>query len=157
RRRRWDGSPAYAGGWLRVESDGVGGSIRAKPDREVLPLNEDWRARIRNSGAEFLHLQFTDVPGALKSVTIPAVRLDDALAGGVWFDGSSVEGLARTTESDLYLRPDPATFALIPWEPIPAGRLLCDLYLPDGALFVADPRQALKSVLAAADALGFQY
>jgi glutamine synthetase len=120
-------------------------------------MSEDLRARIRDSGVDFLHLQFTDVPGALKSVTIPAGRLDDALTGGVWFDGSAVEGLARTTESDLYLRPDPATFAVVPWEPIRTGRLLCDLHLPDGTAFVADPRYALKAVLAATDELGFQY
>ena len=69
------------------------------------------RARV-----EMVHLQFLDVPGAIKNMTIP-VRLGRAFEDGVWFDGSSIEGLARVAETDLYLRPDPSTFAILPWEP----------------------------------------
>jgi glutamine synthetase len=102
-------------------------------------------------------LQFTDVPGAIKSLTIPATRLERVLENGAWFDGSSVEGLARTAESDLFLRPEPASFAVVPWEATPTARLICDVHLPGGAPFEADPRQALKTVLAEAHEMGFEY
>jgi glutamine synthetase len=113
--------------------------------------------RARAAGIEVVHLQFTDVPGAIKSLTIPASRLERTLEKGAWFDGSSVEGLARTAESDLFLQPDLDSFAIVPWESTPTARLLCDVHLPGGAPFAADPRQALKAVLAEARELGFEY
>jgi glutamine synthetase len=113
--------------------------------------------RAQDAGIEVIHLQFTDVPGAIKSLTIPASRLQRTLEHGAWFDGSSVEGLARTAESDLFLRPDVETFAIVPWETTPTARLICDVHLPSGAPFAADPRHALKSVLAEAVELGFDY
>jgi glutamine synthetase len=113
--------------------------------------------RARAAGIEVVHLQFTDVPGTIKSLTIPMSRLERTLAYGAWFDGSSVEGLARTAESDLFLQPDVDSFAIVPWEPTPTARLLCDVHLPGGAPFAADPRQALKAALAEARELGFEY
>jgi glutamine synthetase len=113
--------------------------------------------RARAAGIEVVHLQFTDVPGSIKSLTIPASRLERTLQSGAWFDGSSVEGLARIAESDLYLQPDPKTFAILPWESTPTARLICDVCLPGGAAFPADPRQALKNVLVEATELGFDY
>jgi glutamine synthetase len=117
----------------------------------------DLLERVRQTGVEVIHLQFTDVPGSIKSMTIPASRLERTLESGAWFDGSSVDGLARTAESDLYLRPEPSSFAVLPWEKTPTARLICDVCLPGGAAFTADPRQALKRVLASAVDLGFTY
>jgi len=59
-----------------------------------------------SQGVEFIHLQFTDIPGSIKGLSLPVERLAVAMADGIWFDGSSVEGFARLAESDLYLRPD---------------------------------------------------
>jgi glutamine synthetase len=109
------------------------------------------------AGVELVHLQFTDVPGTIKSLTIPVTRLARAFDDGVWFDGSSVEGLARVAERDLYLRPDPTTFAVLPWETTPSARLICDLGLPGGAPFRADPRAVLQAALAHAAEQGFTY
>lgn len=113
--------------------------------------------RLEDDGVESVQLQFTDVPGTIKSVTIPAARLPAILEKGLWFDGSSVEGLARVVESDLYLRPDPTTLAILPWERRPTARLICDLYQPDGTAFGADPRRALRSVIARAAETGSLY
>jgi glutamine synthetase len=114
-------------------------------------------ARVREAGADFVYLQFTDILGAVKGVTIPASRLEHAFEEGVWFDGSSVEGWARVAESDLYLRPDPTSLALFPWETPPAARFICDLGLPNGEGFQGDPRQALRAVLDEAQEAGFDY
>jgi len=118
---------------------------------------DDLLDRIREAGVDIVHLQFTDVLGAIKGLTVPVERLRGCLEGGVWFDGSSVEGMARLAESDLYLRPDLSTFAVLPWKPAPTARLLCDLYLPDGSRFPADPRGVLKTALDEAAVLGFDY
>lgn len=108
----------------------------------------------------FVHLQFTDVVGIVKGVTLPVAQLEDALANGVWFDGSSIEGFARIAESDMFLVLDPATFALVPWEngeEIRSARILCDVHTPNGDPFGGDPRQVLKRVMAEAEAVGLVY
>ncbi len=113
--------------------------------------------RIRRETITFVQLEFTDIPGASKSVTIPAEKLEATLDEGLWFDGSAVEGLARVAEHDLYLRPDLSTFAVVPWLERPSARIICDLHFPDGSPFLADPRRALKRALAETAELGFAY
>ncbi|KPK36521.1 MAG: glutamine synthetase [Nitrospira bacterium SG8_35_1] len=108
----------------------------------------------------FLNLQFTDIMGSLKQVTAPIKNLPDILKSGAWFDGSSIEGFARIHESDLYLKPAPDTYAVIPWLNSPEGntaRLICDIYRPDGSPFPGDPRFILKTVLKKAHEMGFEY
>src|SRR5580765_1436500 len=73
-------------------------------------------SRAEAEGVRFVNLQFTDLMGIVKSVTIPIHQLEDAAANGKWFDGSSIEGFARIAESDMFLIPDLKTFAVPPWE-----------------------------------------
>ncbi len=115
--------------------------------------------RVAEEGIEFINLQFTDIVGIVKSVTIPVAELDTALDRGIWFDGSSVEGFARIAESDMYLVPDLDTYAVIPWDQgtSPTARLICDVYTPNRQPFEGDPRQVLKRALAEAAAMGFMY
>ena len=79
--------------------------------------------RVRADGVRFVSLQFSDVTGALKSVDLPVERLPIALGEGIWFDGSSVEGFARIQESDMHLRIDSDTYAVLPWSPLAGGWL----------------------------------
>ena len=70
--------------------------------------------RVKADGIKFVSYQFTDVTGTVKSVDAPVSRLETALDDGVWFDGSSVEGFARIQESDMHLRLDADTYAVLP-------------------------------------------
>ena len=81
------------------------------------------------------------------------------MADGVWFDGSSVEGFARIQESDLFLQPDPATYAVVPWlaEDGRTARFICDIYGSDGKPAEGDPRYVLKRAVAEAAKEGFEY
>ncbi|MHC4114519.1 MAG: glutamine synthetase family protein [Planctomycetota bacterium] len=108
---------------------------------------------------EFVSLQFTDLLGVVKEVAIPIEELEDACRNGVWFDGSSIEGFARIQESDLFLKPDMATYAAVPWltEDGRTARLICDIYRPDGQPFEGDPRFILKQAASEAAKLGFVY
>ncbi len=115
------------------------------------------RERLARERIEFVELQFTDIPGALKTVTVPVARLDECFARGLWFDGSAVEGLARVLENDLYLRPDPTTFRPVPWAALPTARLISDLTLPNGEPFPADPRATLRATMASAIEAGYDY
>ena len=69
---------------------------------------------VETAGVRFVNLEFTDVVGMAKSVTIPVDQLPDCLARGKWFDGSALEGFARVAESDMYLFPAVSTFAILP-------------------------------------------
>jgi len=114
---------------------------------------------IESEQVRFVNLQFTDIIGMVKSVTIPVERFQDAIEFGKWFDGSSIEGFARIAESDMVLLPDLSTFAIIPWErgENVAARVICHVYTPAGQPFEGDPRNALARVVAEAHALGFEY
>jgi glutamine synthetase len=121
--------------------------------------SRDLLARVKEDDVKFISLQFTDVTGAVKSVDIPAHRLQDALQEGIWFDGSSVEGFARIQESDMRLLPDAETYAVLPWSPaeLRRARVFCDIFQPDGNPFPGDPRGTLKSVLSRLQEKGWIY
>lgn len=118
---------------------------------------------VRKDHVKFMQLQFTDLLGIVKSLTIPAEHLADSITYGAWFDGSSIEGFTRIHESDMFLKPDLATYAVIPWltpehrEDGETARLICDVCTPRGEPFAGDPRYILKKALAEAADLGFIY
>jgi glutamine synthetase len=111
------------------------------------------------SGIRFIQLQFTDVLGHVKAVTIPIHQLEGSVAHGTWFDGSSIEGFTRIAESDQYLMPDMSTFAEIPWQPGSGSRgtarVICDVYTPRGEPFVGDPRHVLRRQVERAREMGY--
>jgi glutamine synthetase len=115
----------------------------------------------KEKGIQFVDLQFTDLAGALKAMTIPASKLADVLEQGIWFDGSSIEGFTRIAESDMYLKPDLSTFAVLPWtvaaEYSTTARLICDVHVPNGDPFSGDPRYILKRQMARAEAMGYTF
>ncbi|MBC8161032.1 MAG: glutamine synthetase, partial [Roseiflexaceae bacterium] len=107
---------------------------------------------------EFINLQFSDITGMVKNVTIPLAQLGDCLDHGVWFDGSSIEGFARVAESDMFLVPDLDTFAVIPWDKTYiTARMICDVFTPDNKPFAGDPRYILRLALDEAAQLGYGY
>ena len=113
----------------------------------------------RQGGIRFIQLQFTDILGVVKAVTIPIHRLEDSVRHGTWFDGSSIEGFTRIAESDQYLAPDMATFNEIPWQPGTGGRgtarVICDVFTPRGEPFTGDPRYVLRRQVERARKLGY--
>ncbi len=115
--------------------------------------------RAKEDRIKFISLQFTDILGTIKSVTIPADQLEGALENNVWFDGSSVQGFARIYESDRVLVLDPDTYRVLPWS-IPErrrARILCDIYEADGTPSPSDARGLLKRMLAEARQRGIVY
>jgi glutamine synthetase len=118
------------------------------------------REEVVKHKVKFVHLQFSDLLGVLKAVTIPINQLGDTIKYGKWFDGSSIDGFARISESDMFLKPDLDTFAIIPWTKgngSTEARLICDVFTPDGKPFAGDPRQILKKQIARAKKLGYDY
>lgn len=114
---------------------------------------------IEERGVKFIRLWFTDVAGTLKSVAIAPAEVEGAFAEGLGFDGSAIEGLARTYEADMLAQPDPSTFQILPWrgEIDPTARMFCDIQTPDGQPAAADPRNVLRRALAKASDRGFSF
>lgn len=121
--------------------------------------SKDMLKRVKEDQIKFISLQFSDVTGAVKSVDMPIRGLEDALEGGVWFDGSSVEGFARIQESDMLLRLDSDSYAVLPWtDPeLRRARVFCDIFTPAGEPFEGDPRGTLKRQLAKLEKRGWTY
>ena len=115
-------------------------------------MSSDLIARVQEDEVRFVSLQFIDILGTIKSVTIPVGRLEEVLEQGVWFDGSSIEGFARIYESDRVLVPDLDTYRVFPWSASERrrARLICDVHGPDGQPSPNAPRVVLKHMLARA-------
>jgi glutamine synthetase len=114
---------------------------------------EDLRTRVLEMadklGVKFMRLQFTDILGVIKNVEVPDKQFEAALDGRIMFDGSSIEGFVRIEESDMFLKPDLATFRVFPWNDgaEKVARVICDIHEADGTPFVGCPRQTLKRVI----------
>ena len=115
--------------------------------------------KTKEQDIKFIRLWFTDILGFLKSFAITSDHLEEALANGMGFDGSSIQGFARVDESDMVAIPDPKTFQLVPWRPREQGvaRMFCDICWPGGQPFEGDPRYVLKKNLKRAADLGYTF
>ncbi len=114
---------------------------------------------VKENDVKFIRLQFTDIFGTLKNVTITPSQLPKALDNDCMFDGSSIEGFVRIEESDMYLHPDLDTFVVFPWDTKNGriARLICDIYLPGGEPFTGDPRYVLRRTVERASSLGYTF
>jgi glutamine synthetase len=113
---------------------------------------------VEERGIRFVRLWFTDVQGFLKSVSISPAELEVAFDEGMTFDGSAIDGYARIQEADMLAKPDPSTFAVLPWRSEEqVARMFCDIYTPDGEPFGGDPRIVLKRNLETAAEMGYTF
>lgn len=123
---------------------------------------EQAKALLKKHNVTLVNLQFSDIMGHPKSITLPTDKFIDNL-DGMWFDGSSIEGFSRIFESDMYLKPDMNTFFVIPWlqeeenGKCNTGGVICDVFTPDGKPYECDPRQILKKVLKEAEDMGYTF
>ena len=131
-----------------------------EPRRSIVDRQQEFVLRtIEERDIRFVRLWFTDVLGSLKSVAVAPAELEGAFAEGIGFDGSAIEGLARVSEADMLVKPDPATFTVLPWrgEHQGTGRMFCDILTPDGEPSLSDPRHVLKRTLAKAASHGLTF
>lgn len=120
--------------------------------------HEEILNKLQKDRVELINLQFSDMMGMVKSVTVPAGKFADILEDNLWFDGSSIEGFTRIFESDMLLKPDLDTYAVVPWHHSDKGniaRFICDVLTPDLKPYEADPRYILKKVMKEADDMGY--
>jgi len=119
----------------------------------------DVQALVQERGVRFIRLWFTDIVGQLKSFAVNAQDLERAFAQGIGFDGSSITGFNAIEESDMLAKPDPSTFAVLPWRPETEGggvaRMFADVLTPEGEPYEGDPRHVLRRAEARMRSLGF--
>jgi len=115
---------------------------------------------LKKNKIRWVHTTFVDIRGLMQDVVIPAKQYTEgqALTAGIGFDGSSVRGFKTIQESDMILKPDPSTLAIIPWttdEKQKSAIIIGDVYEAFGGTepSVVDPRGyvAKRAVKAAKD------
>ena len=76
-------------------------------------------------------------------------ELNRAFHEGISFDASAVEGFETPEKSDLFLIPDPATIAILPWRPTTGKvvRMFCNIKNPDGTQYKKDCRTILQNAI----------
>ncbi|HLC38101.1 MAG TPA: type I glutamate--ammonia ligase [Candidatus Norongarragalinales archaeon] len=112
---------------------------------------------VKEKGTEFVSMQFVDILGNIKSCETTVEHFEDVNeSGGLWFDGSSIQGFTRIYESDMFLKPD-GEFTLLPWTENKVARIICSVYNRDKTPFEGDPRNILKRNLDEAKKKGFDY
>lgn len=117
---------------------------------------EELLRKAKELEVEFIHLQFTDILGVMKNVSITIEQLEKALNNEIMFDGSSIDGFVRIEESDMYLRPDLSTFVVFPWvNQAKEARLICDVYKSNGKPFNGCPRNTLKKIIKEGEDMGY--
>jgi len=97
---------------------------------------------LKDNKIKWVDLQFTDLPGRLHHITIPASDFteDSFKTGFGKLDGSSIKGFTTIYESDMVLVPVPSTMALIPWNE-GVARVITQVHWGGGrGRFERDPR-----------------
>jgi len=115
--------------------------------------------RIDDAGVTLINLQFTDIAGGIRTVTIPAHLLPELFESGYRFDGAAMAGGQRQVEIDLFLLPDANSLTIFPQiagTPRQA-QLFCWVTRRNGQPFAGDPRSALQRQLEEAASLGLDY
>jgi len=133
-------------------SDGKPVQITYSPD-EVF-------SKIRHDDIKFIDLQFTSLTGRYHHTTISADTFtpEQMRDGLPKLDGSSIVGFTSIDDSDLILKPDPSTYAKIPWyTENKTARLICDVYWgEDRGRLSRDPRGVAQKAEEYLKAQGFE-
>lgn len=119
---------------------------------------DDIKGYIKEYNIKFIKLQFVDINGQAKNMTVPSEQIDKVLDNEIMLDGSSIKGFRSIETSDMFFHPDINTFQILPWRGnngVNSARLICDIYNADGTPFEGCPRCNLKRVMQAAEKMGF--
>ncbi|MCA9799347.1 MAG: type I glutamate--ammonia ligase [Cyanobacteria bacterium HKST-UBA06] len=125
-----------------------------------VPGVDDIMKMAKEHDVKLIRLQFVDIHGRPKNMSIHVAQLDKALNNEIMLDGSSIAGFRTIETSDMYFFPDRRTFKVLPWVEGSrrVARIVCDMYNADQTPFEGCPRNNLKRVLAEVESkLGYTY
>lgn len=126
------------------------------PSREEIQRTMD---ALGEHNVSLVHLQFSDIAGGGRTVTIPTSLLPKVFRRGFRFDGAAISGGLRQVEVDLFLAPDPATLIILPTiaDQPRRAQLFCWVTRKGTQPFAGDPRTILQRQLQRASKLGLDY
>lgn len=123
-------------------------------------LKESILSKIEKEKVKFIEMQFSDILGTVKSVSIPSDKAERALDEGVFIDGSSILGYTTIEESDMRTMPIPESFQIYPWTSNgtpKTARFMCKIYDHNGSRFKGDPRLVLENAMEKAKEMGWTF
>lgn len=114
---------------------------------------------MQEENIKFIRLEFCDVFGKQKNISIVPQELSRAFEQGIAIDASAISGFGDESHSDLFLHPDTDTLMLLPWRPEHGRvvRMFCSISYPDGTPFECDTRSLLKKAVQTAKQNGYQF
>ena len=114
---------------------------------------------MQEENIKFIRLEFCDVFGKQKNISIVPQELPRAFEQGIAIDASAISGFGDESHSDLFLHPDTDTLMLLPWRPEHGRvvRMFCSISYPDGTPFECDTRFLLKKAVQTAKQNGYQF
>lgn len=114
---------------------------------------------MQEENIKFIRLEFCDVFGKQKNISIVPQELPRAFEQGIAIDASAISGFGDESHSDLFLHPDTGTLMLLPWRPEHGRvvRMFCSISYPDGTPFECDTRSLLKKAVQTAKQNGYQF
>ena len=119
---------------------------------------EEIKKTIEKNNIEFIKLEFCDINGTMKNLSVPCEQIDKVLNNEIMLDGSSIKGFRSIETSDMYFYPDLNTFTILPWrsdDETKVARFICDIHNADGTPFEGCPRCNLKKMIEKAKKLGY--
>jgi glutamine synthetase len=124
---------------------------------------QDWLQEHQISEVECL---VPDITGNARGKFIPAQQFlsggeprlpESILAQSVTGEYSDDHwSFVEPTDTDMILRPDPATMRIVPWAREPTAQIIHDCYTQDGKLHPLSTRNVLRKVLGLYEAQGWQ-
>ena len=114
---------------------------------------------MQEENIKFIRLEFCDVFGKQRNISIVPQELPRAFEQGIAIDASAISGFGDESHSDLFLHPDTDTLMLLPWRPEHGRvvRMFCSISYPDGTPFECDTRSLLKKAVQTAKQNGYQF
>lgn len=114
---------------------------------------------MQEENIKFIRLEFCDVFGKQKNISIVPQELPRAFEQGIAIDASAISGFGDESHSDLFLHPDTDTLMLLPWRPEHGRvvRMFCSISYPDGTPFECYTRSLLKKAVQTAKQNGYQF
>ena len=119
---------------------------------------EDILQEAKQKNVSQVCLQFVDINGRPKHMSIHVAQLEKALNNEILLDGSSIQGFRTIETSDMAFHPDLDTFQVLPTDyegERVTARIMCNIHNPDGSVFEGCPRGNLQRVLKEARELGY--
>ncbi len=120
---------------------------------------QEVRQYVEQEDVRFIRLAFCDVFGKQKNIAILPTELDRAFRHGIAIDASAIAGFGGEVRSDLFLHPDPATLASLPWrgENGQVVRMFCGVAHPNGTTLETDSRALLRKAVERAAKNGISF